>query len=326
VEIGIGYELGMAMATGDNDDDILLLKSCVGNRALGWDLLPPGSPGFEVREDDYHESRNKSNSTTIWHYAGYHQYPERWQTGTKNGDIDDINNTNFNGTNISWYGGHQYDGDVFRAKSVLQNLRYYMGYNDSVDDSNNNEQEEFKKGEIEYEVTGIFFWQGDRDAYNNDPMYAKRYCINLERFVTALRLDFKAPEAKFVLATLGQTQAIDGKDNNKTIQTVNDNNRKAEKALRFEMQERLVFNTQMELPKHHRFFGNTATVYTYPLVRGRPNTGKINKNDDNHILPSSTNHYKKSLDIYMNVGFAMGQAMVDLLAHSENDNNSNNTG
>jgi len=136
-------------------------------------------------------------------------------------------------------------------------------------------------------------------------------------------------------------------DNNKTIHTKNDNNGEAdqnrrsrwlekkkkkklekrgkEKASRIEMQERLVFNTQMELPKQNRFVGNTATVYTYPLVRGTQNMGKNNNADDNHILPSSSNHYKKSLDIYMNVGFAMGQAMLDLLAHSDNDNNSNNT-
>ena len=64
-EIGIGYELGMATMTDSNNDDILLLKSCVGNRALGWDLLPPGSPSFfEEREDE-------EKNVTGWHYATY---------------------------------------------------------------------------------------------------------------------------------------------------------------------------------------------------------------------------------------------------------------
>jgi hypothetical protein len=48
-EIGIGYRLGQ-----NNDDDnvdIMILKSCIGNRSLGWDLLPPGSPSFECTDE-----------------------------------------------------------------------------------------------------------------------------------------------------------------------------------------------------------------------------------------------------------------------------------
>jgi hypothetical protein len=325
----------------------------VGNRALGWDLLPPGSPGFEVEEDDYHGSNNNSKTTTTWRYAGYHQSPQRWKVNITGGDIDyDENNytnyTNYNIdiTNSSWYGGHQYDGDVFRAKSVLQNLTHYMGYGDDVDD--NNERMESEKVEVEYEVSGIFFWQGDRDVYNKYPGYAKQYGKNLENLVTALRVDFKAPKAKFVLATLGQTPAIDGdiktseneNENENTNETINktrhvltsnfdevdqrstsrslkkknkqqEQRGYEEKASELKIKERLVFNAQMELPKLPRFVGNTATVYSWPFVRGRPDLDKTT---------SSTNHYKKSLEIFMNVGFAMGQAMIDLLAHSDDNN------
>lgn len=41
-ELGIGGMLEAAF----NTDPIMLLKSCIGDRALGWDLLPPGSPGY----------------------------------------------------------------------------------------------------------------------------------------------------------------------------------------------------------------------------------------------------------------------------------------
>jgi alpha-galactosidase len=34
-EIGIGYTLST-----NNKNPIMLLKSCIGNRSLGWDLLP----------------------------------------------------------------------------------------------------------------------------------------------------------------------------------------------------------------------------------------------------------------------------------------------
>ncbi|MFT5904687.1 MAG: hypothetical protein ACI9E1_000273, partial [Cryomorphaceae bacterium] len=39
-EIGIGNYLGHVI-----DAPVLILKSCVGNRALGWDLLPPSAVG-----------------------------------------------------------------------------------------------------------------------------------------------------------------------------------------------------------------------------------------------------------------------------------------
>src|SRR5687768_5604139 len=36
-EIGIGHHVGNLL-----DEPVLILKSCIGNRSLGWDLLPPG--------------------------------------------------------------------------------------------------------------------------------------------------------------------------------------------------------------------------------------------------------------------------------------------
>jgi len=41
-EYGIGNYVGEA-----TDAPVLILKSCIGNRSLGWDLLPPGSEGYE---------------------------------------------------------------------------------------------------------------------------------------------------------------------------------------------------------------------------------------------------------------------------------------
>jgi hypothetical protein len=41
----IGPELGIGgMLENYTSDPIMLLKSCIGDRALGWDLLPPGTP------------------------------------------------------------------------------------------------------------------------------------------------------------------------------------------------------------------------------------------------------------------------------------------
>jgi hypothetical protein len=98
-EIGIGHYVGHA-----TDAPVLILKSCIGNRSLGWDLLPPGSSSFEF------EDQGK-----VWHYAGYKETPLRWEKGTEP-------------KKINWYAGMQYDGDIARAKQVLAELdKYYPG-------------------------------------------------------------------------------------------------------------------------------------------------------------------------------------------------------
>lgn len=41
-EYGIGHHLGNLL-----DEPVMILKSCIGNRSLGWNLLPPGSEQYE---------------------------------------------------------------------------------------------------------------------------------------------------------------------------------------------------------------------------------------------------------------------------------------
>ena len=45
----------------------MILKSCIGNRSLGWDLLPPGSERLSSSKD---KAARKS-----WRYAGYKETP-----------------------------------------------------------------------------------------------------------------------------------------------------------------------------------------------------------------------------------------------------------
>ena len=99
-EIGIGHHVGQVV-----DAPVLILKSCIGNRALGWDLLPPGSEGFEFTDA----------KGVTWIHPGYKGTPERWVKGTEP-------------KKINWYAGMQYDGDIARAKTVLAELgKYYPG-------------------------------------------------------------------------------------------------------------------------------------------------------------------------------------------------------
>ena len=230
VEIGIGHAVGNA-----TDAPVMILKSAIGNRALGWDLLPPGSEGFE-----FTDSKGKT-----WVHPGYKGSPERWEKGTEP-------------KKIGWYAGMQYDGDVARAKIVLSELdKYYPGANG-------------------YEVAGFFWWQGDRDSRSE--ALSSRYETNLVHLVKQLRKEFDAPNANFVCASLGQSEkgATDG--GGKILEAV-----------------LAVDGTSGKYPE---FKGNVAGVYTHPLSKGS----------------SSGSHYGGNAETYMNIGEAMGKAMVKLMS------------
>ncbi len=91
-----GAELGFGEVLGTyHEEPVLLLKACIGNRSLGWDLLPPGSERFE------HDGKI---------YAGYKDVANFWDKGTEPKPVP-------------WYAGRQYDADVAHAKAVLRILR-----------------------------------------------------------------------------------------------------------------------------------------------------------------------------------------------------------
>ena len=98
----IGPELQFGHIMGHvHDEPVLILKACIGNRSLGWDLLPPGSQRFVF------EGRT---------YAGYKDNPSSWVEGEPRKEVN-------------WYAGRQYDADTAHAKKVLENLeKYYPGY------------------------------------------------------------------------------------------------------------------------------------------------------------------------------------------------------
>lgn len=102
VEMAIGQYLGNDIAA-----PVLLLKSCIGNRSLGWDLLPPGSKRYTI------------DGVT---YCGYKDHAT----------ADVLPYENFKYTKpINWYAGKQYDDDVANAKTVLKDIqKYYPGAKD----------------------------------------------------------------------------------------------------------------------------------------------------------------------------------------------------
>jgi len=227
-EHGIGHELGNAL-----DAPVMILKSCIGNRSLGWDLLPPGSESYQF------EDQGKT-----WVYPAYKGSPLRWEKGSEPEPI-------------GWYAGKQWDDDIAHARKVLDELdTYYPG----------------AKG---HEIAGFFWWQGDKDRY--DAGHASRYERNLVHLIRQLRGAFDAPDAAFVCATLGQT-ARGARGN-----------------------EGLILDAQLAVDgrsgKYEEFRGNVATVYSKPLCHGG----------------SSNGHYGGNAKTYMDVGLAMGKAMLGLL-------------
>ena len=180
-------------------------------------------------------------------YAGYKESPLSWKKGTEPKPIN-------------WYAGKQYDDCFTAAHDVLNNF---------------DQQFPHWKGRG-YEIVGFAWWQGDKDRYKE--AHAIKYEQNLVHLINTLRKEFKAPQAKFVVATLGQT----AKDSAAGT-------------------EKLILEAQLAVDgktgKYPEFNGNVATVYTHPLNQGG----------------ASNSHYNGNAQTYMDVGLAMGEAMVKLL-------------
>lgn len=173
-EYGIGHLLGNAI-----DAPVMILKCCIGNRALGWDLLPPGSERREFVSID------KAGVEKKFVYAGFKDKPEFWEMDPSQGlKTEPAPWLDKNGKPIDWYAGKQWDLDIGDARRALADLeKHYRGAKDC-------------------EVAGFFFWQGERDAGNAGN--AAHYEKNLVAFIKALRKEFSAPNARFVCATLGE--------------------------------------------------------------------------------------------------------------------------
>jgi len=227
-EQGFGHQVGDAL-----DAPVMVLKSCIGNRSLGWDLLPPGSKSFE------HDGKV---------YAGYKQSPLSWPKGTEP-------------KAINWYAGKQYDDDIANAKNILKDIgKYYPGA-------------------TEYEVAGFVWWQGHKDQ---NAAHASRYEQNMVRLIKTLRKDFNAPNAKFVAATI----AFGGK--------------------KLKGHGLTVANAQLAVDgssgKYPEFKGNVKTIDARPFWR------------DKSVSPSGAgHHYNHNAETYMEVGNALGKAMVEML-------------
>lgn len=132
-----------------------------------------------------------------------------------------------------------------------------------------------------YEIAGFVWWQGHKDS--GSMVTANRYEQNLVHLIKTLRKEFDAPKAPFVVGTIG----FGGMDMEKP------------EMLKIVEAQLAVDGSKGKYPE---FKGNVKSVDIRPFWIAAEQSPK---NQDFH--------YNQNGETYMNVGLALGKAMVDLL-------------
>lgn len=257
------YYKGVVTATADK----WLSVGCgAGSNNIGPEL------GFGHLLGDYHDEpvlilkASQGNRSLAWDflppgserfekdgevYAGYKESPYSWKKGTTPEPIN-------------WYAGKQYDDCFGAAKEVLANFDVSFPQ---------------WKGRG-YKIAGFGWWQGHKDT--GSEVTAQRYEQNLVKLIKSLRKDFDAPDAPFVIATIG----FGGRN--------------------MEGLNLTVANAQLAVDrdngKYPGFKGNVKTVDTRDFWPDREKSPK-----------DQGFHYHQNAGTYMQVGEAMAKGMLELL-------------
>lgn len=226
-EFGFGSVMGWY-----HDEPVLLIKPSIGNRSLGWDYLPPGSPRVPWTD----------NNT----YAAYGESPASWATS---GGAP---------SQFLWYAGKQYDDHFldeadmrpalgwqpgFNFNSGIQIRHNGLVYSSKLAHTANAASEpgtganwtnfwslhtvkntfdildqfaaEYPQWESQgFEIAGFVWWQGHKDGGEQGTgaagIYATKYEENLISLITGLRNYYESrfpgkgsATAPFVVATVG---------------------------------------------------------------------------------------------------------------------------
>ncbi len=182
-------------------------------------------------------------------YAGYKDPQSSWPAGETPGEGN-------------WYAGKQYDDCFGAVKEALANF-----------------DENFPHWEGRgYEIAGFGWFQGHKDT--GSEVHAERYEHNLVNLIHALRNDFDAPDAPFVVAVGCGSEGREGH------------------ALTIANGQLAVCGTAGNYPE---FEGNVITVETrdyFPDAEDSPRNQGY--------------HYHQNAGTYMKIGEAIGRGMVEL--------------
>jgi autotransporter-associated beta strand protein len=304
-EFGFGTVMGWY-----HDAPVLIIKPSIGNRSLGWDYLPPGSPRF-----DWTDGKT---------YAGYGEAPQTWNIGGAP-------------SQGGWYAGKQFDDHFLNEADMMPALGWQLGFefNSGVQVRHNgavytsklahtatantqpglggtwasfwtrhavtNTFDILDKFADEYplwanqgfEIAGFVWWQGHKDGGEQGTgtagAHAQKYEENLVRLITSLRNYYEsrfpgkgAASAPFVVATCGFSGG------NWTAGSSADTIWKAQMAV-------------SDPAKHSQFAGNVASVDTRGYWRS------------SSVSPSAQGyHYNWNAETYLLTGDAAGRAMIEM--------------
>jgi autotransporter-associated beta strand protein len=281
---------------------VLIIKTSIGNRSLGWDYLPPGSARYSyggVTYAGYGDYVKQPGGTTVpanW-YAGK-QYDDgflhendmgakAWASGlayvigsqVKHGGKTFVSKTNHTSA----------AGNAPPASGSNTNWNAYSVFN--VCDILDNFATEYPQWATRgFQIAGIGWFQGWNDGQSSDTEYAVRYEQNLVRFIKQLRLYYNAryptqttPTIPFVTVTCG-FDGFAAAGNRLTVVNAQ--------------------NAVGDPVKYPEFDGNVKSMEG----RGYWRTSGPNM--------AQNYHYYHNAETYMLVGDAMGRGMIDLLASS----------
>ncbi len=311
-ELGFGHVMGWY-----HDEPVLLIKSSMGNRSLGWDILPPGSDPVDWPDG--------------YTYAGYGQSPMRWETdggGPGPGNwyagkqYDDffVDEADM-GPKLEWTIGVKYpnnctlrhNGELYISRSAhtasaasepgvggdwqtFWSLYSIFNVTDVLD---NFAAEYPQWAEQGFEIAGFAWWQGHKDGgeagSGTAGVHALLYEENLARLITSLRDYYEnrypgkvLPDAPFVVATVAFGGGATWEPGS-SAQTI--------------------FDAQMAVSdpaRHPQFDGNVASVDARSYWRPSEES------------PSGVGfHYNHNAETYLLTGDALGRAMVEMLEYEK---------
>jgi alpha-galactosidase len=292
-ELGFGHAIGYI-----HDEPVLIIKTSIGNRSLGWDFLPPGSARYTysgATYAGYGDYAKQPGSTTVpanW-YAGK-QYDDSflhendmgakaWASGLAYVTGSQVKH---NGVTYSSKTNHTSSATNAPVPAGNTNWAVYSVFN--VCDILDNFATEYPQWATRgFEIGGFGWFQGWNDGQSSETEYAVRYEQNLVRLIKQLRLYYNGrypgkiqPTAPFVTVTCG-FDGMAAAGNRLTVA-----------------------NAQLAVENptlYPEFAGNVKTMEGrgYWRISG-PNTAQ-------------NYHYYHNAETYMLVGDAMGRGMIDLL-------------
>ena len=284
---GFGPEFNFGHVAGDHfDEQVLIIKTSWGGRALARGFLPPSSMLSDEEYAKQAEAQNAENKA--WNEA------EPAKIEAYNKKVTEENKTAEKKKKLRKFKprpivtveeykdqfGKDYRNMVAEVHACLADLKgRFSGYNDQG-----------------YEILGFVWFQGWNDQYNDRWL---SYEKNLANLIRDVRKEFKAPEMKFVIGQMGHDGMAPDKEG-----SPRDYIKKAQAAVP-EMPE---FKGDVVCVKTDKFWDLDAHAIITGPGGWSKDVDKWRQFGNDHGY-----HYYGSPWTFAQIGTAFGEAMVELL-------------